>query len=83
MIVAGQAESCIHLAHCDRPLGDPASQKAVENALLLFRLANPATEDLAAMHARGEQPSAIGFDDAGALVQRGEDGQLHPYHLQE
>ncbi len=65
-----------HLAHCNRDLGDPTSQAAVEHALLLRRAIHPFANDVAAMRACGEQPGAVGLDEAGNLVERGEDGQL-------
>ena len=67
-----------NLAHCNRDLGDPASQAAVEHALCLHRAIRPFSADAAALRAAGEQPGAVGLDDAGELVQRGKDGQPHP-----
>lgn len=69
-------EAAIHLAHCNRPLGDPASQLAVEDAFLLLRFAFPTAEERTAE--RGMVPGAVGLDEDGNLVRRGEDGQLYP-----
>lgn len=44
---------------------------------VLQRLAHPPVADIAAIAALGQEPGAVGLDDAGNLVERGEDGLLH------
>lgn len=64
-----------HLAHCMRDLGNPDSQAAVESALLICRALHPFADDVGAMRACGEQSGAVGLNEAGDMVERGEGGQ--------
>lgn len=44
---------------------------------LLLHFVYPSAAEHAAMAACGQQPGAVGLDDTGNLVERGQDGKLH------
>ncbi|WP_045737620.1 HAD domain-containing protein [Xanthomonas sp. MUS 060] len=76
------AYAAAHLAYCNHDLGDPLSRQAIEDALLLCRAIHPFAKDIAARRASGQQSGAIGLDEYGTLVVRGEDGELYPFQPQ-
>lgn len=58
------------------PVELTAAELPFYDYFVLQRFAHPSAADFAAMAALGQEPGAVGLDDAGNLVERGGDGLL-------